>query len=212
MGFVLRNTVFAALHPPISPLTSSGQRNCASWASKPQKSVTLLPCPGGRTTKTTRTRGGIGPNQNILFSSYKNLLDTPCLRLEAKLPSCDFYKKKRNLWRRRLNRFNDWSVGLTLRTLKAPLRRPTDVIFSCSVKQNPLDISCTHPPSDMLPGYFGMKVAGAWSWHFIPFKHGCGCVHSSKSLGALHRERYTVNRHELGIESVRLNPQWHWGL
>ena len=42
-----------ALHPPISPLTS-GQRNCASWASQPQKSVTLLPCRGGRTTKSTR--------------------------------------------------------------------------------------------------------------------------------------------------------------
>ena len=34
--------------------TSSGQRNCASWASQPQKSVTLLPCPGGRTTKSTK--------------------------------------------------------------------------------------------------------------------------------------------------------------
>ena len=34
--------------------TSSGQRNCASWASQPQKSVTLLSCPGGRTTKSTK--------------------------------------------------------------------------------------------------------------------------------------------------------------
>jgi len=49
-----------ALHPPISPPTSSGQRNCASWASQPQNSVTLLPCPGGRTTKSTRTFCGIG--------------------------------------------------------------------------------------------------------------------------------------------------------
>ena len=30
----------------ISPLTPSGQRNCASWASQPQKSVTLPPQPG----------------------------------------------------------------------------------------------------------------------------------------------------------------------
>ena len=52
-----------ALHPPISPLTSSGQRNCASWASQPQKSVTLLPCPGGRTTKSTWTCGGSGPKK-----------------------------------------------------------------------------------------------------------------------------------------------------
>ena len=33
--------------PYISPLTPSGQSNCASWASQPQKSVTLPPQPGG---------------------------------------------------------------------------------------------------------------------------------------------------------------------
>ena len=45
----------------ITTHTSSGQRNCASWASQPQKSVTLLLCPGGRTTKSTkRTCGGTG--------------------------------------------------------------------------------------------------------------------------------------------------------
>ena len=38
----------------ITAHTSLGQRNCASWASQPQKSVTLLPCPGGRTTKSTK--------------------------------------------------------------------------------------------------------------------------------------------------------------
>ena len=35
----------------ISPRTSSGQRSRASWASQPQKSSTLSPQPGGRTTK-----------------------------------------------------------------------------------------------------------------------------------------------------------------
>ena len=39
---------------PITTHTPSGQRNCASWASQSQKSVTLLPCPGGRTTKSTK--------------------------------------------------------------------------------------------------------------------------------------------------------------
>jgi len=34
--------------------TPSGQRNRASWASQPQNWVTLLPCPGGRTTKSTK--------------------------------------------------------------------------------------------------------------------------------------------------------------
>ena len=38
----------------ITTHTPSGQRNCALWASQPQKSVTLLPCPGGRTTKSTK--------------------------------------------------------------------------------------------------------------------------------------------------------------
>ena len=40
--------------PSITTHTPSGQSNCPSWASKPQKSVTLLPCPGGRTTKSTQ--------------------------------------------------------------------------------------------------------------------------------------------------------------
>ena len=31
----------------------------------PQKSVTLLTCPGGRTTKSTRTCGGIGQKECI---------------------------------------------------------------------------------------------------------------------------------------------------
>jgi hypothetical protein len=33
-----------------------GQRNCASWASQPQKSVTLRPQPGGETTKSIRDK------------------------------------------------------------------------------------------------------------------------------------------------------------
>ena len=40
--------------PSITTHTSSGQRNCASWASQLQKSVTLVPCPGGRTTKSRK--------------------------------------------------------------------------------------------------------------------------------------------------------------
>jgi hypothetical protein len=40
--------------PSITTHTPSGQRNCASWAFQPQKSLTLLPCPGGRTTKSTK--------------------------------------------------------------------------------------------------------------------------------------------------------------
>jgi len=44
----------------ISPLTSSGQRSHAPWASQPQKSATLSPQPGGKPRKFIRTCGGIG--------------------------------------------------------------------------------------------------------------------------------------------------------
>jgi hypothetical protein len=50
----LRLRTILVLHIHVSPSTSSGQRNCASWASKPQKSVTLRPQPGGETTKSIR--------------------------------------------------------------------------------------------------------------------------------------------------------------
>jgi hypothetical protein len=38
----------------LSHFYTNTPRNCASWASQPQKSVTLLTCPGGRTTKSTK--------------------------------------------------------------------------------------------------------------------------------------------------------------
>ena len=44
----------------ISPLTSSGQRSRASWASHPHKSATLSPKPGGKPRKFIRTCSGIG--------------------------------------------------------------------------------------------------------------------------------------------------------
>jgi hypothetical protein len=50
----LRLTPLLVLHIHVSPSTSSGQRNCASWASQPEKSATLRPQPGGETTKSIR--------------------------------------------------------------------------------------------------------------------------------------------------------------
>jgi hypothetical protein len=47
----LRLRPLLVLHIHKSPSTSSGQRNCVSWASQPQESVTLQPQPGGETTK-----------------------------------------------------------------------------------------------------------------------------------------------------------------
>ena len=71
-----------AIHPPISPLTSSAQRNCTSWAFQPQKSVTILPCPGGRTTKSTRTcGGGIGPPKKLNNSGK---IEINCLCIKGK--------------------------------------------------------------------------------------------------------------------------------
>ena len=51
----------------ISPLTSSGQRSRASWASQPQKSATLSPQPGGKPRKFIRTCGGIGGEVIIII-------------------------------------------------------------------------------------------------------------------------------------------------
>ena len=42
---------FSSLYIFVTPLTSSGQRSRASWASQPQKSTTLSPQPGGKPRK-----------------------------------------------------------------------------------------------------------------------------------------------------------------
>jgi len=55
----------------ISPLTSSGQRSRASRASQPQKSATLSPQPGGKTTKFLRTCGDIGGKKNLSLAKPK---------------------------------------------------------------------------------------------------------------------------------------------
>ena len=54
----------------ISPLTSSGQRSRAPWASQPQKSATLSPQPGGKPRKFIRTCGGIGGGEGGTFCAF----------------------------------------------------------------------------------------------------------------------------------------------
>ena len=56
----------------ISPLTSSGQRSRASWASQPQKSATLSPQPRTKPRKFITTCGGIGKKYYIIL--YYNLM------------------------------------------------------------------------------------------------------------------------------------------
>ena len=56
----------------ISPLTSSGQRSRALWASQPQKSATLSRQPGGKPRRFIRTCGGIGEREK-----KKNLTHLP---------------------------------------------------------------------------------------------------------------------------------------
>ena len=56
----------------ITTHTPSGQCNCASWASQSQTSVTLLPCPGGRTTKSTKDMWWHWTKKNIAFSTAMN--------------------------------------------------------------------------------------------------------------------------------------------
>jgi hypothetical protein len=53
----------------ITTHTASGQRNCASRASQTQKTVTLLPCTGGRTTKSTKDRWGHSGGGNFFFEN-----------------------------------------------------------------------------------------------------------------------------------------------
>jgi hypothetical protein len=55
------------LHIHISPSTSSGQRNCASWASHPQKSVIRRPQSGGETTKSIRDSGDFGTKNTVII-------------------------------------------------------------------------------------------------------------------------------------------------
>ena len=72
--------------PSITTHTPSGQRNCTSWASQPQKSATLLPCPGGRTTKSTKDmwrhwgRGGETFCRITVHRTFSNRLLWPQLQ------------------------------------------------------------------------------------------------------------------------------------
>ena len=67
----------------ISPLTSSGQRSHASWASQPQKLATLSPQPGGKPRKFIRTCCGIGKKRKEKEKKaiHFALLSLFCLRL-----------------------------------------------------------------------------------------------------------------------------------
>jgi len=65
-GPPLTTTYSITTHSP------SGQRNCALWASQSQKSVSLLPCPGGRTTKSTKDIWWHWTPQKISFSTTMN--------------------------------------------------------------------------------------------------------------------------------------------
>jgi hypothetical protein len=64
----LRLRPLLVFHIHISPSTSSGQRNCASWTSQPQKSVTLLSQLGGEATESIRDMWWHWPKNRILKS------------------------------------------------------------------------------------------------------------------------------------------------
>ena len=67
----------------ITTHTSLGQRNCASWASQPQKSVTLLPCPGGRTTKSTKDVWWHWGGKYIYIYIFDSRLLLRCIKCDA---------------------------------------------------------------------------------------------------------------------------------
>ena len=90
----------------INTHTPSGQCNCTSWASQSQKSVTLLPCPGGRTTKSTNDMWWHwGEEKNFLFllmnngrlEWHKNVLKTNRRLLYLKtqsVPRCKHFSSR----------------------------------------------------------------------------------------------------------------------
>jgi hypothetical protein len=60
----------------VSPSTSSGQRNCASWTSQPPKSVTLRPQLGGETTKSIRDTLWNWKRKYLVYFSIQNYRET----------------------------------------------------------------------------------------------------------------------------------------
>ena len=63
--------------------TPSGQHNCASWAFQSQKLVTLLPCPGGRTTKSTKDMWWHWTKKNIFQYHHEHNSGTVIWQLAA---------------------------------------------------------------------------------------------------------------------------------
>jgi hypothetical protein len=55
-----RSRPLLVLHMHVSPSASSRKRNCTSWASQPQKTVTLRPQTGGETTTSIRDVVALG--------------------------------------------------------------------------------------------------------------------------------------------------------
>ena len=70
----------------ITPLISLGQRSRALWAPQPQKSATLSPQPGGKTTKFVLTGGGI-ITFNFLIRAVYNWLFENAAGFSAKFHS-----------------------------------------------------------------------------------------------------------------------------
>ena len=58
--------------PSITTHTPLGQRNSASWSPQSQKSVALLPCPGGSSTKSTKDMWWHWTKKKIYFSTTMN--------------------------------------------------------------------------------------------------------------------------------------------
>ena len=77
----------------ISPLTPSGQRSRASWAPQTQKSATLSPQPGGKTSKFIRTGGGIGGD--LLSSTDRYCAEQSILRGTIDTARNNAFQRKR---------------------------------------------------------------------------------------------------------------------
>jgi hypothetical protein len=76
----LRLRPLLVLNIHISPSTSSGQRNCVSWASQFQKSVTLRPQPGGESTKSIRDMWWHWKKEKNTYENFTRTFQSPVYR------------------------------------------------------------------------------------------------------------------------------------
>jgi hypothetical protein len=118
----LRLRPLLVLHIRVSPSTSSGQRNCASWASQSQKSVTLRSQPGGE-KKVFMTRYLIKHRKHSAAVRTVRLWNRT--NIQANLESCFFrFESHRTRWLVRIIKKYSWLIVRCAWKVRKLLNKP----------------------------------------------------------------------------------------